>query len=73
MHFGKRYDKKKGPKRFFKKSGKAEDLSATVHQVYTVSNDEGVTHYLYSVAGKRRAAEWILDSGSHDKRRESAL
>jgi hypothetical protein len=31
-------------------------------QVYVVSNDEGVTHYLYSVAGKTRAQEWILDS-----------
>ena len=60
---GKRYDKKKGTKRSFKKSGKSEDASATVHQVYAVSNDEGVTHYLYNVAGKTRAHEWVLDSG----------
>jgi transcriptional regulator of NAD metabolism len=61
MRFRKRYNKKKGPKRFFKKSGKSEDASATVHQVYTVSNDGVVTHYLYSVAGNTRAQEWILD------------
>jgi hypothetical protein len=32
--------------------------------VYTVSNDGGDTHYLYSVAGKTRAQEWILDSAA---------
>jgi len=51
MRFGKRYDNKKGLKRSFKKSGKSEDASFRVHQVHTVSNDEGVTHYPYSVAG----------------------
>jgi hypothetical protein len=61
MRFGKRYVKKKGCTRPFKKSGKSEDASATGHQVYTVSNDEGVTHYFYSVAGKTRAQEWTLD------------
>ena len=35
-----------------------------MHQVYTVSDDEGVTHYLYSVAGKTRAQMWVLDSGA---------
>jgi len=35
MRFGNRYDKKKGPKRPFKKSGKSKDASATVLQVYT--------------------------------------
>ena len=64
MRFGKRYDKKKGPKRSFKKPGKSEVASATVHKVYTVSNDKGVTHYLYSVSGKTRAQEWILDAGA---------
>jgi hypothetical protein len=39
MRFGNKYDKKKGPKRPFKKCGKSED---------------GVRHYIYSVAGKTR-------------------
>ena len=64
MRFGTRYDKKKGPKRPFKKSGKSEDASAVVYQVYTVSSDESVTHYLYSVAEKTRAEGWILDPGA---------
>jgi len=61
MRFGKSCHKKKGPKRSFKKSGKSEDASATVHQVYTVCNDGGVTHYLYSVARETCAQKWILD------------
>jgi len=62
MRFGKRYEKRKGPKRPFKKSGKSEDSSATVHQLYAVSDNEGETHYICSVARKTRAQEWILDS-----------
>jgi hypothetical protein len=43
---------------------KSDDANAVVNQGYSVSNIEGVTHYLYSVAGTTRAQEWILDSGA---------
>jgi len=64
MRSGKRYDKKKGSKRPFQKFDESEDENGAVHQVFTVCKIESVTQYLYSVARKTRAQEWILDFGA---------